>query len=52
MKNVWIPKSTTLVELTSVPGSSLVAVKLRTACPASAKLYKERREASSNVLAN
>ena len=52
VKKVWIPKSTTLVELTSVCGSSLVAVKLRTACPASAKLYKERREARMNVLAN
>ena len=52
VKKVWIPKSTTLVELTSVRGSPLVAVKLRTACPASAKLYKERRESRMNVLAN
>ena len=51
VKKVWIPKSTTLVELTSVCGSPLVAVKLRTACPASAKLYKERREARMNALA-
>ena len=52
VKKVWIPKITTLVELTSVCGSPLVAVKLRTACPASAKLYKERRESRMNVLAN
>ena len=37
VKKVWIPKSTTLVELTSVCGSPLVAVKLRTACPLSSK---------------
>ena len=37
VKKVWIPKSTTRLEMTSVCGSPLVAVKLRTACPLSSK---------------